>query len=180
MNQTQVSKTLAYLLRHHPETIGLTLSPEEGWAVVGDLLLGWGKQYGPLSREELAVVVELDPKGRFEFSESGYYIRAVQGHSILRPHAEECEPQNILFHGTAERHIPQIKQGGLSKMNRHDVHLSSDFSTAKQVGARHGKPVVLGIETNRMLEAGYIFRVTSNNVWLTDHVPVEYIVFHNL
>ena len=43
------------------------------------------------------------------------------------------------------------------------------------VGQRHGKPVVLNIRATEMHKFGYKFYLSTNGVWLTEFVPVEYI-----
>lgn len=50
-----------------------------------------------------------------------------------------------------------VRENGILKMNRQYVHLSADVETAKAVGKRHGKPVVLVIDTKKMAEDGYTF-----------------------
>ena len=60
-------------------------------------------------------------------------------------------------------------------MSRHDVHLSFSKETAIKVGERHGKVIVLIVDTERMYQDGYHFQCTANNVWLTKEVPVKYI-----
>ncbi|MBL7880292.1 MAG: RNA 2'-phosphotransferase, partial [Chryseobacterium gambrini] len=40
---------------------------------------------------------------------------------------------------------------------------------------RHGKPVILTIETGKMHEDGIVFYLSENKVWLTDFVDAEYI-----
>jgi putative RNA 2'-phosphotransferase len=49
------------------------------------------------------------------------------------------------------------------------------MATAKNVGARHGKPVVLAVAAAQMAAAGFSFYISENGVWLTDHVPVAYL-----
>jgi len=51
------------------------------------------------------------------------------------------------------------------------------IETAKKVGLRRGKPVILTIESMTMHEAGHPFYLSANGVWLTDAVPVEFIEF---
>ncbi|MGE9268981.1 MAG: RNA 2'-phosphotransferase, partial [Verrucomicrobiales bacterium] len=58
---------------------------------------------------------------------------------------------------------------------RHHVHLSPDRQTARQVGARHGKPVVLEIAAALMRRHDYLFFQSENGVWLTEHVPPDYL-----
>ena len=60
-------------------------------------------------------------------------------------------------------------------MSRLYVHLSDNFETAEQVGSRHGDSVVLTINTKEMVNDGYVFYLSKNGVWLTDHVPSCYI-----
>jgi putative RNA 2'-phosphotransferase len=56
------------------------------------------------------------------------------------------------------------------------VHLSPGERTAVKVGKRHGKPVVLVVQAGRMHENGFTFYLSANGVWLTERVPVEYII----
>lgn len=58
---------------------------------------------------------------------------------------------------------------------RQHVHLSTNLETAKAVGSRHGKPVILAINAKAMYEAGMKFYLSENKVWLTEFVPKEYI-----
>jgi putative RNA 2'-phosphotransferase len=80
-----------------------------------------------------------------------------------------------LYHGTAEKYLESILQTGLQKQTRQHVHLSATVETAKVVGSRHGKPVILIINAKAMYMAGLEFYLSENKVWLTDSVPVEYI-----
>ena len=171
----KVSKFLSKHLRHEPEGLGLTLEPG-GWVAVDDLLGGAAKRRFPITREELDWVVAENDKQRFSFDETGAKIRANQGHSTeVDLQLAAAEPPERLFHGTVGMFLEAILADGLKKMNRHDVHLSKDVETAAKVGRRRGKPVILVIDAARMAADGYTFRVSENGVWLTDHVPPEYI-----
>ena len=126
--------------------------------------------------EELNQVVAENDKQRFSFDEAGSKIRANQGHSAnVDLQLKEVEPPEQLYHGTVAKFVDAILAEGLRKMNRHDVHLSQDVQTATKVGQRRGKPVILVIESAKMAADGYQFRLSANGVWLTDHVPPQYI-----
>jgi putative RNA 2'-phosphotransferase len=84
-------------------------------------------------------------------------------------------PPDILYHGTADRFVASILKEGLTKQQRRHVHLSWQMETAKAVGTRHGKPVILHINTKAMQENGFLFYLSENNVWLVDAVPPQYI-----
>ena len=86
-------------------------------------------------------------------------------------------PPEFLYHGTATRFLPGIRRDGLRRMQRHDVHLSAETKVTVQVGARHGKPVLLIIRAGDMHRAGHVFRCSANGVWLVNHVPAEFIDF---
>jgi len=73
------------------------------------------------------------------------------------------------------RFLDAIMAEGLKKMNHHDVHLSADVQTAAKVGQRRGKPLILAIDSAKMAADGFKFRLSNNGVWLTDHVPPQYI-----
>ena len=175
MDMKAQSKTLAYLLRHAPETAGLTLDPG-GWVSVEALLDALSRRGSPMTREALEDLVQGSDKKRFTLA--GGRIRAAQGHSVpvdlgLTP----IVPPEILFHGTAERFLSAIRAGGLTPQSRRQVHLSADAETARTVGARHGRPVVLQVAAARMHESGAAFFQADNGVWLTDAVAPDFLIF---
>jgi putative RNA 2'-phosphotransferase len=173
----RTSKFLSLILRHQPEKIGLVLD-ENGWADVDDLIERAKLHGRKLTLELLTTVVETNDKRRFLFSADGSKIRANQGHSVeidlaLPPR----EPPEQLFHGTATRFLESIRSQGLVPGSRRHVHLSPDAETAIKVGQRHGRPVVLDIQSGMMHRTGHIFFCSENGVWLTAHVPAEFIAF---
>jgi putative RNA 2'-phosphotransferase len=53
--------------------------------------------------------------------------------------------------------------------------MSADTDTARNVGQRYGKPVVLQIAAQNMYADGFQFFRSENHVWLTNDVPPKYI-----
>lgn len=171
----RISKFLSMILRHKPETIGLALD-KQGWADVDTLLQKAQKRGKYISRELLEQIVETNDKKRFAFSEDGKRIRASQGHSIEIDLAyEESIPPDLLYHGTYQPVVGAIFKEGLKKMQRHHVHLSTNIKTAENVGSRHGKVVILSVNTKAMQEEGHVFFVSANGVWLTESVPPQFL-----
>ncbi|MDR2688363.1 MAG: RNA 2'-phosphotransferase [Azoarcus sp.] len=173
---TEISKFLSFVLRHKPETIGLTLDAE-GWTNI-DLLIARANQSGQaLTLALIQEVVETSDKKRFTVSEDGLRIRAAQGHStpsVAIAHVEK-QPPEFLYHGTATRFLDSIREQGLLPGSRHYVHLSEDEQTATAVGQRYGKPVVLKVKAMLMHQQGFKFYLADNGVWMTLHVPAAYL-----
>ena len=165
-----MSKRLSYVLRHRPGSVGLTLD-EAGWADVDALLAAVR-----ISREELEHVVATNDKRRFAFDGTGTRIRASQGHSLPVDLGYSARrPPETLFHGTPERNLPSILAEGLRPGRRHAVHLSPDVATARRVGERRGRAIVLRVEAARLADDGATFTCSENNVWLVDAVPPSYL-----
>ena len=87
------------------------------------------------------------------------------------------EPPAVLFHGTVSKFLRGIRRDGLHKGGRHHVHLSPSEETARAVGGRREKSVLLKVLAGRMHKNGHTFLVTPNGVWLTEHVPSEFLEF---
>ena len=171
----RVSKYLSKYLRHAPHELGLSLQPG-GWVPVDDLLAAAEKNDFPITYDELVECVETNDKQRFAFDDTGDLIRANQGHSVeVDLQLEEREPPETLYHGTVERFLPSILIEGLVRGKRHHVHLSKDVDTARRVGARRGKPVILTVDARGLYQDGHRFLLSANGVWLTDAVPTGYL-----
>lgn len=173
--RVRISKFLSRHLRHRPDRLGLALEPG-GWVAVKALLAACARNGRPISRAQLEEVVRTSDKQRFAFDADGAKIRANQGHSVeVDLQLDPTAPPPVLFHGTGEGTVPAILRDGLRKMGRHHVHLSADVDTARRVGARHGRPVVLRVDAAAMAAAGFEFYRAANGVWLVEHVPPSYL-----
>ncbi|WP_422930009.1 RNA 2'-phosphotransferase [Singulisphaera sp. PoT] len=170
-----ISKYLAKYLRHAPQDLGLELQPG-GWVSVDDLLAAAAKHGFTIPYDDLVEVVEINDKRRFSFDDTGDLIRANQGHSVeVDLQLSPADPPETLYHGTVDRFLSSILEQGLIRGKRHHVHLSKDVETARRVGSRRGKPVILLVASGRMQADGHAFYVSANDVWLTDAVPPGYL-----
>jgi putative RNA 2'-phosphotransferase len=173
----RASKFLSLILRHEPERVGLKLG-DAGWVEVDELLRTVNSYGVALTLDQLKHIVATSDKKRFAFSDDAQRIRASQGHSVeVDLKYPPQTPPELLYHGTAVRFLDSIRQHGLQKMERHDVHLSAETKVTVQVGGRHGKPALLTIRAGDMHRAGFVFRCSANGVWLVDHVPPQFIQF---
>lgn len=166
---------MSLILRHKPEVINIELD-RQGYADIEELINGVNKSGRKIDRGILDQIVTDDNKNRYAYNKDKTKIRANQGHSIkvdlgLVP----VIPPKELYHGTSTKSYKKIMSEGITKRSREYVHLSDDKSTAKNVGKRHGDPVILKVRTERMVKDGYKFYKSKNNVWLTENVPSKYI-----
>lgn len=173
---TKLSKFISKILRHSPEIIGITLD-EYGWADTRKLISGINKTgCHKITMSMLEQIVQTDEKQRYSFNENKSKIRANQGHSIpVNLELEPKIPPDVLYHGTGLKSAASINWQGLLPMSRQYVHLSRDFDTAIQVGQRHGTCLVYEIDVLQMVKDGYVFYESANHVWLTKHVPIQYL-----
>jgi len=170
-DQVRLSRRMSMILRHRPESAGITLDAN-GWVPVAALLAALG-----VTRAELDAVVAGNDKSRFAIE--GDRIRASQGHSRrvnvdlgLAP----AEPPATLYHGTPRTNIDSILREGLRPRSRDHVHLSPDTETATRVGTRRSADVaILAVDAAAMASAGHLFYRSANGVWLTDLVPAAFL-----
>jgi putative RNA 2'-phosphotransferase len=182
-----MSRFLSKVLRHEPELVGVRLD-DGGWVGVQELLDGIDRaarnRNAPkrlrtlpkVTLEAIRIVVANNPKQRFALSADGARIRAVQGHSVeVELGYTPKEPPPVLFHGTSFANTASIFKQGLHRGARHAVHLSRDAATARVVGSRHGKPIVLEVAAARMHKDGFKFTEADNGTWLVESVPPQYL-----
>jgi putative RNA 2'-phosphotransferase len=178
--QVRLSRRLALVLRHRPETAGLTLDAT-GWVPVADVLTALR-----ISRADLDAVVENNDKSRFAIAAGAdgvERIRANQGHSRrvnVDLELPPAQPPAVLFHGTPRTNLDPILREGLHPRSRQHVHLSPDVATALVVGRRRSRDVVvLEVEAGAMAESGHVFQRSENGVWLTAAVPAAFLREHS-
>lgn len=175
-DQVKTSRRISMVLRHRPESAGLTLDPH-GWVPVAELLAALR-----ISRAELDVIVTENDKQRFAISTGAdgvELIRASQGHSrrvAIDLDLPPADPPAILFHGTPAANRPSILKSGLRSQTRHHVHLSLDVPTALRVGHRRSADVVIfSVAAGEMAAEGHVFHRSDNGVWLTATVPAGFL-----
>ena len=71
---TKISKYLSFILRHHPESIGLKVDADR-WAVLDELISKANANGKSLTAEQVTNVVALNEHKIFTLSEDGLRIR---------------------------------------------------------------------------------------------------------
>lgn len=177
MDYVRLSKTISYILRHHPEDYDLELD-SNGFVDVNLLLdsINSKKEFNKnITIADLKHILSTSDKKRWEIVDNK--IRAYYGHSIDQEIKHEVKiPPNVLYHGTSPKVVYKILEEGLLPMKRQFVHLSEDIETAAIVGKRRDKnPIILVIDSKKAYEDGVKFMCENNNIWLTKKVDKKYI-----
>lgn len=181
MNKTKLSKTVSYILRHHPEDFGLKLEADAS-VKTAELLQALKDKFKNITKNDLIQLVKKDSKGRFNFLNDKNRIRANYGHSIdgVNPNYQLVKPPELLYHGTTPQAKDKILNCGLKPMGRNYVHLSFGVKEAEKVALRRTKqPVIIKIEALRAFREGQNFYKTAKDIFLTDQISTDYLSILN-
>jgi putative RNA 2'-phosphotransferase len=168
VDRVRLSKRMSRALRHDPTRVGLELDAG-GWTSLDALCAALGA-----TPDEVEDVVANGSKPRYEITDGR--VRARYGHS-LPGHVEmpPADPPPTLFHGTSAGAVDAILREGLHANGRQYVHLSPSEATAREVGSRHGRPVILAVDARAAAAAGAVFRRGNADTWLTDALAPAYL-----
>ena len=117
---TRLSKTLSYWLRHRPGAADLLLGAQ-GWAEVEAILAALARSGNPTRLDRLRTVVDRNDKQRFELSPDGKRLRARQGHSVaVTLDSPAVIPPDLLYHGTVERNLDATRDDAAAQVASDD------------------------------------------------------------
>ncbi len=182
-----LSRSLAWLLRHGALKNGLTVFPD-GYILLDDIFkLQKFKKY---NFDNIKHVVDNNDKQRFALKEENdkWYIRANQGHShnvASKINQEELLtkldiPLDCIIHGTTYRAYDEIKKSGLKKLGRSHIHfaITDDFiaGNKQQSGIRSNCQILIYLDMEKAMNDGIEFYMSSNKVVLSQGVGEEGII----
>lgn len=177
----KLSKFLSLLLRHRPEKFPLAMDAA-GYARLADVLriLKGLPNFRWAARADVDAALTLPGRRRFEIvaRPDGDYIRALYGHTALRPEYEAVTPPAVLYHGTTPDALDAIRREGLQPMARQYVHLAEDAATARSIALRHThEPVILTVDAAAAHAAGVIFYHPTPAIYLVESLPPTYLTY---
>ena len=178
-----VQRLITTALRHKPELLDLHID-KSGYCSVEELVASLRRIGHKIDKNYIETVGKNE---RFSFNSDHSKIRADYGNSLglllSNMYSDAEMPPDILYHGTSLDSLEGIKEKGIIRFAngknkpRDHVFLTESTSVAKKKGARHGCSVTLPINAIKMYKEGYLFYHAKLDIWLTDHVPSEYILF---
>jgi putative RNA 2'-phosphotransferase len=169
------SRKLSWLLRHGAADEGLAMDTA-GWAAIADV-----RALLRINDTQLEGAIRHNDKNRIEVD--GDRIRACQGHSLetmpvtreaLEASWRRWEGTDLVWHGTRVSAVEGIVGEGIHAGRRSHVHLAASLDSI--VGKRSNTPVMLGVDPERLANAGIGLYVSPNGVMLCRHVPTDAIV----
>lgn len=180
-DRKRLSKFLALILRHRAQDFGLTLDSQgfADFAAVREIVNQ--RLSHSYSDEDWRAVLDGQTDGKKRFEVVGNRIRALYGHSKVRPieyPTVEVEPPGILYHGTHPQALKSIRLQGLRSMKRQYVHLSTTIERAMKVGSRRTEQVILlKIKASEAHRSGIAFYHPEPEHFLAKSIPPEFIDF---
>jgi 2'-phosphotransferase len=191
---SDLSRKLSYVLRHNAVGLGMSVD-HEGYVKVTEIenhqLF---QRFRPVTIEKLQYIIDMDGKQRFSMiqRDKTWFIRANQGHSgdvaaqlvdekMLTP-VLSSKDHPICVHGTDKKAWAKITaSGGLSRMARKHIHMSSQHKGSKDMisGMRKQSNVMIYIDVDKAIAAGIKFYLSRNQVILSEGndqgmIPVEF------
>lgn len=175
----KLSKFLSLLLRHHPARFPVQMDAQ-GFAELDAVMriVQALPNFRWATRADVDAVIALPGRQRFEIvkGETSTCIRALYGHTALRPVYEPVTPPDTLYHGTAPESLEAIRREGLLPMDRQYVHLVSDPETARSIALRQSAdPVILKVAARAAHAQGQAFYHPTDEIYLTETVAPAFL-----
>ncbi len=178
---TKLSRFLSMLLRHQPARFPIRLDAQ-GFADLDEVLhiVHALPNFRWAGLRDIEAVLDLPGRARFEVveTETGTRrIRALYGHTALRPTYEPVDPPEKLYYGAVPEDVDGIRRQGLQPGERQYVHLTSNPDLAREDALRYAsEPVVLTIDAAAASAAGMRFYHPADAVYLCEAVLPQFVL----
>lgn len=175
----RLSRFLALVLRHKPESIGLVLDPG-GFADLDTLVSALATQPGWswVTAEAIRNLARQDSR-RYELADNR--IRARYGHTVqIETPGTPVMPPEWLYYGVPPGSIDGLRADGLHPQDRQFIHLSATRQDALAIAQRHEPDaIVITILGRRAGEAGIVFFQASPGIFLSRVIPPQFLLLPN-
>jgi putative RNA 2'-phosphotransferase len=172
-----LGRLITGILRHNAEKYHLDMDPK-GYVRIDMLSLeirdSHPRKFHFVRPAHIVAIAKTDQKGRYQLSPDNKYIRATYGHSVevdLTDLPTDSIPEK-LYYPTNSEEFEIFKENGIMPADRRWVHLSGTEEKAYIAGLYHyDKPMLLEINTSKVLESGEKIYRAGDGVYITKYVP---------
>ena len=200
-----ISKLLSKILRHQAAHEGLKID-SKGFVRIEELLGNNKFKSFRTNKDDLIRVCDNNNKKRFEISEDGQFIRAVQGHSLKTINSNEIyeqltlnnlhivpnfnkissEKEYFIIHGTSVKNYNTIIETGyLKKMNRTHIHFTFENNIQEDKvisGFRNSSKILIYINLIDLLNdpnfKNKVFLSKNKVILVSEDIPTKFIHHH--
>jgi putative RNA 2'-phosphotransferase len=172
-----LGRIMAGVLRHFPEKLGVVVDGR-GWVDISkfvDAVGGSRSGFHWLKVSHVEAIALTDPKGRYQVD--GGMIRATYGHTIdVKLDDLPLADNEAFYYPVTEEEIDLILEGGLTPVDRRQVHLSGSIEKALEAGrVRSEDPLIIRIDGKKAIEDGVLIYRAGFDVYVTDRIDAKYI-----
>lgn len=172
-----LGRIMAGVLRHFPEKLGVMVDGR-GWVDISkfvDAVGGSRSGFHWLKTSHIEAIALTDPKGRYQVD--GGMIRATYGHTIdVKLDDLPVADNEVFYYPVTEEEIDLILEGGLTPVDRRQVHLSGSIDKALEAGrVRSEEPLLIRIDGKKAKEDGVMIYRAGFDVYITDRIDAKYI-----
>lgn len=169
----QITRSLAYMLRHQPEEFDLELDPE-GWADLGDVVSALNERLGePVHEDDVYEAIESGDRPRYSIEDGR--VCALYGHSIQIEPGKASEPPEFLFVGIGSRDADRARRNGLRAGRRTFLHLALTEGDARESGRRAAPEyAVVTVNARDAWDDGIDF-YNRKSLFLSESIPVDFL-----
>ncbi|TDJ66737.1 MAG: hypothetical protein E2O39_15980 [Planctomycetota bacterium] len=169
----QITRSLAYMLRHQPEEFDLELDAH-GYGEMGDVVRALNERLGePIEEGDVRAAIDSGDRQRYEIE--GDRIRALYGHSIHIEPGEPAEPPELLYVGVGSRDAGRAESFGLKGGRRTFLHLALTYEDAQETGRRIAPEyAVITVHASEAFGSGVAF-YDRKSLFLAEEIPTEFL-----
>ncbi len=175
----RLSRFLALVLRHKPESVGLALDPA-GFVDIDTMVAALAAQPGWswVNADAVRQLAQQDSR-RYEIAENR--IRARYGHTVpIDTPGTPVVPPEWLYYGVPPASLDQLRAEGLHPQERQFVHLSATRQDALAIAQRRDSDaLVITILGRQASGAGVPFFQASAGIYLTRAIPPQFLLLPN-
>lgn len=136
----------------------------------------------PYYRKDGSALILVQPDGHDDFrrwmnAEGIVWYYGVNAGFHFEEPCREAVPPQTLFHGTAMAYAESIEKRGLLHLFRSNVQMTDDMMKAWEFSELHSgkEELIYWIDSKKMHRDGMKFYRTQDGVWMTRHVPPQYL-----